>query len=35
MRFLLHDGDSLGYDFRDFEAVIRFVEQHPDDAISY
>jgi hypothetical protein len=33
MKFLLHDSDSLGYDFRDFEPVSSFVAAHPDDSI--
>jgi len=33
MRFLLHDGESLGYDFRDFEAVLEFARDHADDTL--
>jgi hypothetical protein len=32
-RYLLYDGDSLGYDFRDFEAVCEFSRVHPGDTL--
>ncbi|MGC4086732.1 MAG: hypothetical protein QM756_02320 [Polyangiaceae bacterium] len=31
MKFLLHDSDSLGYDFRDFEAVVSLVQANSTD----
>ncbi len=33
MRYLLYDSNSLGYDLRDFEAVLEFVLQHPNDNV--
>jgi hypothetical protein len=32
-RYLLYDGDSLGYDFRDFEAVLEFCRARANDPL--
>jgi len=32
-RYLIRDGNSLGYDFRDFEAVLAFAAAHANDSL--
>ncbi len=32
MKYLIHDTNSLGYDFRDFEAVLAFADVHREDS---